>query len=82
MKTWWSPSWNRNSYTIKAALRRDAIAASDLSMKASVVFADNGHLCCYGQQHESSSHSEILRRSFRALILRDRVVGIAQAGSR
>ncbi len=30
LRVWESvPSWNRNSYTIKAALRRDAIAASD-----------------------------------------------------
>ncbi len=30
VRVWESlPSWNRNSYTIKAALRRDAIAASD-----------------------------------------------------
>ena len=30
MRVWESiPSWNRNSYTIKAALRRDAISASD-----------------------------------------------------
>ncbi|PVE50192.1 ParB N-terminal domain-containing protein [Rhizobium rhizogenes] len=34
LRVWESiPSWNRNSYTIKAALRRDAIAASDKRMR-------------------------------------------------